>query len=111
MNPQRTVEHLYLSVDGDVVDEPLISYDDRNSGDPRPFGFAGIEAGGFIQFDTASSATVEIKDATGRVILAAGDAYTENTAIDPIPAGVQGPLTVTTSGSDGVILIHWYVRR
>jgi len=104
MIPKRTVEALTLACAGDVTAKSM-----TNVKTGRVFGSAGIEAGGRIVLGTATTASVSVVDSNG-VVLTSGT-VTSNTTVAPVPRGVQGPLKVTVSASNGSLTVYWSVKK
>ena len=110
MNTLQNTVQLKASITGTVAAQEM----KLNNNSQFSFGSPGIEAGGRIVLGTATTAKVLVTDQTGKVLHSAASAVTSNTDIDPIPAGVQGPLLVTVteiSNSAHTLTVYWTVRR
>lgn len=109
MIPKPTVIALKAAITGNVTDQAMVQV--RNNG--RAFGSMGVETGGRIVLGTATTADVTVKDTNGKVLYSA-TGVVANTTINPIPAGVQGPLLVTIaniSNAAHTLTVYWGVKK
>lgn len=107
-NPRSTVLQLKASITGNVVAQVFLQA--KNG---KQWGGDGIEAGGRVVLGTATTADVLVTDTQGKV-LKATTTFAANGTIDPIPAGVKGPLLVTItniSNAAHTLTVFWNVKR
>lgn len=104
MIPTQTVVLLKKQI---LVDTNAVQLVQAHNG--RVFGSAGVEAGGRIVLGTATTGHIVVYDSVGKVLH--DTVVTSNKTIDPIPAGVKGPIFVDQSSSDGDFTIYWSVKK
>lgn len=106
---RETVVELMQAITGNI---DASSTGMRQAKNGKIFGSSGIEAGGRIVLGTATTADVLIVDATGKILHNA--TVTSNKTIDPIPAGVKGPISVAVtniSNSAHTLTVYWWVKK
>lgn len=106
MIPKRTVTELSATITGAASNVPLLQPNGREFGSP------GVEAGGFIELLTATSATLSIRDSRNRLLYS--NSITASTSVPAAASGVTGPLTVTVSAisnSAHSLKVTWWVKK
>ena len=104
-----TVTTLIATISGDGT-ETLMNVK-VNSGGQRFFGSPGIEAGGIVDSPVDGAGDVVVSDANGKELFNATVVAGANVVVAPVPTGIKGPLkAVTTSHSDGDIVVTWEVK-
>lgn len=113
--PTQSVTTLVAEITGNVSSQEMKLLEDSAITTGKVAGGgAFVEAGGRIVLGTATTVKVEVVDALGKVLHANTLAVTVNQDTDPIPAGVQLPLKVTTTAiSSGAhtLTVYWSVKR
>lgn len=107
-SPQHTVVTYKAAITGNVSNQEMLDYTDGSH-----LGGAGIEAGGRIDLGTATTADVTIKDQLGKTVYSKV-AVVADVDIDPVAAGVVGPLTVTVaniSNAAHTLTVYWFVKK
>lgn len=109
-HPVRTVTLVTHVFAGNAATQELTEYDfSGHSPLGASVGGHGLDAGGSIILDDATTAVITVQDQVGTVLYTA--TVTANTKIAPTAQAIYGPLYCTVASADGGLTVYWGIKH